>query len=111
MAAFSRRTRSILAAVVAFFVLLGLMELYLWRPVGPRTLRGWVAWVAIGLPAWLLLEWIGDVTLNSRWFDRLGRFGRIALGVPVFLVFISLTGALIWIGARIFELIWPSAAI
>src|SRR5215475_14611521 len=110
MAALSRRTRSRLAAVVAFLLFLGVMELYLWRPLGPHTLRGWVALVTVGLPTWLLLEWIGDVTLNNRWFDRHGRVGRIALGVPVLLILLSLAGALTWLGSRIFQLIWPAAA-
>ncbi len=77
--------------------------LYLYYPAKPHSMLGWLALFAVGLPTWAFLEWLGDVVLNSKWFDRLSSASRIALGVPAVLVLACLGGALIALGGLIIK--------
>ncbi len=48
----------------------------------PRTSAGWVALFFLGLPAWVLMERLGKLILNSNFFGNLSSGARILLGVP-----------------------------
>ena len=75
--------------------------LYLYYPAKPHSLLGWLVLFAVGLPTWAFLEWLGNVVLTNKWFDRFSSAGRIALGVPVLLVLTCLAGGLIFLGGLI----------
>ena len=104
MATRRRRLRSLLAAVVAFAVLT-LVVLWLYYPVRPHSARGWLLLYAVGLPTLVVLEWLGDLILNSRWLNRLPRAARIALGVPAVLLLICVGSVLIWVGGWIIRVV------
>jgi hypothetical protein len=72
---------------IALFVcgsvfLLGLLALQFW--VLPTKFVGWVALLTLGLPTWLLLEWLGEKVSSSQFFRKMSSPARIAIGVPVF---------------------------
>ena len=55
----------------------------------------------IGLSGSCVLEWIGDRTLQSRLFLRLGSAARIALAVPVLILLLILASYIIVLGGRV----------
>ena len=66
----------------------------------PRSILGWVMLFVIGIPTWLLLEWLGGRILGARFFSRIGRAARIALAVPVLILFIIFAAYIIHLGQR-----------
>jgi hypothetical protein len=56
----------------------------------PSSVLGWAALFVIGIPAYIFLEWLGDVVFGSQFFKNRSSFTRILLGVPVALVLISI---------------------
>ena len=100
MAALPRRLRSVAVGVLAIAFFGGAL-LYLYYPAEPHSALGWLALFAVGLPTWAFLEWLGNVVLNNRWFNRLSSAARIALGVPAVLVLTCVGGALIILGGLI----------
>ncbi len=78
--------------------LITVMLVWLYYPVLPKSALGWGLLFAIGIPTWLLLEWLGGVVLGAKVFSRLSSFGRIALAVPALLVLIVFAAAVIWLG-------------
>jgi hypothetical protein len=77
--------------------------LYRHYPAKPHTVFGWVALFGIGLPAWALLEWLGDLVSQIKWLDRLSSPTRIALGVPAGLLGMGLCAVILWLEGRIIE--------
>jgi hypothetical protein len=74
--------RPLLTAIgLCTLVLCGL--LYFYAPAVPHSVTGWMALVALGLPVWFLVEWLGERTLGSSFFSRRSSTARILLGVPV----------------------------
>ena len=102
MAAPPRRLRSLAAGLLAIAFFGGAL-LYLYYPAKPHSVLGWLALFAVGLPTWAFLEWLGDVVLNNKRFNRLSSASRIALGVPAVLVLTCLGGALIVLGGLIIK--------
>lgn len=102
MTALPRRVRSLAAGFLAIPFFGGAL-LYLYYPAKPHSVLGWLALFAVGLPTWAFLEWLGNIALNNKWFDRLSSASRIALGVPVLLVLTCLSGALIFLGGLIIK--------
>jgi hypothetical protein len=103
MATHRRRLRSLLAAVVAFAVFT-VIVLWLYYPVRPHSAKGWLILYALGIPTWVVMDWLGDSILNSKWLNRLPRAARIALGVPAVLILISIGSVLIFVGAWIIRI-------
>jgi len=68
-----------LVGIVAFMALYLVMHLY---PEIPRTALGWLALFILGIPAWIFIEWLGEVILGSTFFKNSSRSLRIILGVP-----------------------------
>ncbi|ACV26451.1 hypothetical protein [Kangiella koreensis] len=64
---------------VGFIVIFLVMHFY---PKISRSMLGWVALFMLGIPAWLFLEWLGEITLSSTFFQNRSRSVRIMLGVP-----------------------------
>jgi hypothetical protein len=93
----SRRADLVLATILLLPLLLaGLLWMY--YPVVPKTVVGWLLLVIIGIPTWLLLEWMGDRVLGARFFSRLGRAARIALAVPVVILLLIVAAYIIRLG-------------
>lgn len=76
------------------------MLLWLYYPTIPRSVLGWVLLLVIGIPTWFLLEWLGERILGARFFSRIGRGARIALAVPILIVFLILAAYIIHLGQR-----------
>jgi hypothetical protein len=85
--------RELAAWAIAVTVLLGLLALNFWT--FPTSVAGWFALVALGVPVWLLLEWLGEKVLNARFFGKLPSAARVLLGVPVVLALMALATVLV----------------
>jgi hypothetical protein len=59
---------------------------FVYYPALPRSVAGWLGMLFVGVPLLFLIEWLGEKTLGSAFFDRLSSVTRIALGVPVFVL-------------------------
>lgn len=55
-------------------------------PSVPDSLMSWIALLLLGLPAWILLESVGDFVLGASFFKAMPGWLRITVGVPVVLV-------------------------
>ena len=99
MASRSTRTDAIVAALLALVLLTGML-LWLYYPAVPRSVLGWVLLFVIGLPTWFLREWAGDRILGARFFSRLGSAARIALAVPILVLFLVAGAFLIRLGQK-----------
>ncbi len=64
--------------------------LYVYFPVVPHSLLGWLALLGLGAPAWIFLEWLGTVVLGARFLVRRSSGVRILLGVPTALAIIGI---------------------
>ncbi len=64
---------------IGFVVIFLVIHFY---PEIPRSILAWVALLMLGIPAWIFLEWLGDITLSSSFFKNRSRSIRIMLGVP-----------------------------
>ena len=74
------------------------MLVWLYYPTIPNSVLGWGLLFVLGIPTWMLLEWLGGVVLGAAFFSRLSSFGRIALGVPVLLLLTAFAAVVIWVG-------------
>src|SRR6185295_192403 len=99
MAFRSSRAEVVVAALLALVFVLGVL-LWMYYPVIPKTVLGWVSLFVIGIPSWFFLEWLGDRVLGSRFFTRLSSAARIALGIPVLILLIVVAAFVIYLGGR-----------
>lgn len=76
------------------------MLLWLYYPTIPRSVLGWILLFVIGIPTWLLLEWLGERVLEARFFSRIGRTARIALAVPILILLLIIAAYIIHLGQR-----------
>jgi hypothetical protein len=76
------------------------MLLWLYYPTIPRSIPGWVLLFAIGIPSWFLLEWLGARIIGAHFFSRFGRAARIALAVPILILFLIAAVYIINLGRR-----------
>ena len=100
MAFRTSRTDSIVAVLLAIALAVGLL-LWLYYPVIPRSILGWVLLFVVGIPTWLLLEWLGERLLGARVFSRMGRAARIALAVPVLILLLIFGAFVVYLGQRL----------
>ena len=100
MALRSTRAEAVVATLLAVALVVGVL-LWMYYPMIPRSVLGWVLLIVIGVPTWFLLEWIGDRTLQSRLFSRLGSAARIALAVPVLILLLIFASYIIVLGGRV----------
>jgi hypothetical protein len=63
--------------------------IFLYYPAVPTSTLGWAILIFLGIPAWLFLEWLGELVLGMRFFSRLSRAARIAIAVPVVILLIA----------------------
>ncbi len=89
----------VVASLLALVLAVGAL-LWIYYPVVPKTVLGWVLLFAIGIPSWLFLEWLADRVLGARVFSRMGRASRIALGVPVMIILMIVAALVISLGRR-----------
>lgn len=99
MAFKSTRTDAMVAVLIAVPVVTGLL-LWLYYPTIPRSILGWALLFVIGVPTWLLLEWLGERVFEARVFSRVGRVARIALAVPVLILLMIVAGYIVHLGQR-----------
>ena len=99
MAFRSPRADAVFATLLAVAVAI-VMLLWLYYPTVPRSVLGWVLLFVIGIPTWFLLEWLGERILGADFFSRMGRAARIALAVPLLILFIVLVAYIIQLGQR-----------
>jgi hypothetical protein len=90
----------VVAALLLLALAVGLL-LWLYYPVVPRSVLGWVLLFVIGIPSWLFLEWLGDRVFSARVFSRIGRAARIALAVPVMILLLIVAAYIIYLGQRV----------
>jgi hypothetical protein len=96
----STRTEAVVTALLAVALVIGAL-LWMYYPIVPRSGLGWVLLVVIGIPTWLLLEWIGDRVLQSRFFSRLGSAARIALAVPILIILLIFAYYILVLGGKL----------
>jgi|SRR5215831_4477358 len=99
MAFRSSRADVVVAVLLALALTVGLL-LWLYYPVVPRSVLGWVLLFVIGIPTWLFLEWLGGRVLSARAFSRMARAARIALAVPVLILLLVVAAYIIHFGQR-----------
>jgi hypothetical protein len=95
----SPRAEAVLAALLAASLVITML-LWLYYPIVPRSVLGWVLLFSIGIPTWFLLEWLGERILGARFFSRIGRAARISLAVPILILFLILAAYIIHLGQR-----------
>jgi hypothetical protein len=71
------------AAILGLGAFLVCALLFIYFPVVPRSAIAWGALIALGLPVWFFLEWLGECVLGSSFFSRKSSAFRILLAVPV----------------------------
>lgn len=86
-----------MAALLAVPIVVALL-LWLYYPTIPRSVLGWILLLVIGIPTWIVLEWLGHRLLEARFFSRLGSVARIALAVPILILFMIAAGYLVRLG-------------
>lgn len=99
MAFRSPRADAVFATLLAV-VLVAAILLWLYYPTIPRSVLGWVLLFVIGIPTWFLLEWLGGRILGAHFFSRMGRGARIALAVPILILFLIFAAYIIHLGQR-----------
>ena len=99
MAFRSSRADAVVAVLLAVALAVGVL-LWLYYPVVPRSVLGWVLLFVVGLPTWFLLEWLGGRVISARVFSRMGRAARIALAVPVLILLLIFAAYILRIGQR-----------
>jgi hypothetical protein len=99
MAFRSPRADAVFATLLAAALLVAML-LWLYHPTIPRSVLGWVLLFVIGIPTWLLLEWLGERIVGAQFFSRMGRAARIALAVPVLILFLIIAAYIIHLGQR-----------
>jgi hypothetical protein len=80
-------------ASLSIIGLVGFLLIFLvahFYPSVPDSLMGWIALLLLGLPAWILLESVGDFVLGSSFFKAMPGWLRITVGVPVVLVLMGI---------------------
>lgn len=90
----------VVAALLALVFVLGVL-LWMYYPVIPKSVLGWVSLFVIGIPSWFFLEWLGDRVLGARFFTRMSSAARIALGVPVLILLMVIAAFVIYLGGRV----------
>jgi len=77
--------------VLAIVLFLAVLLAWTFFPDIPSSVLGWTVLFVVGIPAYIFVEWLGEVVLDSQFFKSRSRFTRILIGVPVVLVLISIT--------------------
>src|SRR5262245_58440541 len=93
------RVESVVAAILAIILVTGFL-VWLFSPSVPHRSPGWTLLFVIGIPTWLLIEWSGARLLDMQFFSRLSSGARIALAVPVLIVFLLIAGYLVHLGQK-----------
>ena len=81
------RVRTVLSILGVMSLVVGALLLF-YYPAIPRSAAGWIALIALGLPAWIFLEWGGEALGRSWLFKGRSSTFRVLMGVPVITVFI-----------------------
>ena len=100
MAFRSSRSEVVIAALLVSALAVGML-IWLYYPVVPQNVLGWVMLFVVGVPSWLFLEWLGNLVFSARIFTRIGRAARIALAVPVMILFLIVAGYVIYLGQKV----------
>ena len=90
-----RHIRSTFAAL-SFGGLLLLIAVVVYFPAVPKSILGWLALIVVGIPAYLLVEWLGQAILGSTFLSVRSRFVRIAIAVPVVIALAAVASAIGW---------------
>ncbi|HKE96975.1 MAG TPA: hypothetical protein VKB34_21890 [Povalibacter sp.] len=93
----SGNRKVLVAALVAAPFVVGAL-LWIYYPAVPKSLLGWILLILLGIPTWMLLEWLGDRVFGAQLFARLGRTSRIALAVPIAILLLLLAAYLVHLG-------------
>jgi hypothetical protein len=92
-------TSRVMRRALWLFAIIGVMicfALALYFPAVPRSPLGWTAFVLVGIPVWLFLEWLGAAVLGFRFLSRLPSWGRVAIAVPLVGGFLIVAFAMAW---------------
>jgi hypothetical protein len=90
--------KAVLGLLFVGIVLTGLLLLY-YFPSVPSSLTGWVVFVVVGIPLYVLLEALGEALVNERLFsERIGRrifglAGHQRVPTPILQSLVGLEGA------------------
>lgn len=80
------RILGVLGIVIFFAAFLA----WTFYPEIPSSVFGWAALFVVGIPAYMLIEWLGEIVLSSQFFNNRSSFTRILLGVPVALALLAI---------------------
>ena len=77
--------------LVAFYTMFLLLDIF---PHKPNSLAGWLIVIIVGLPSWLIIEWLGGLVFSKKLGDRISdkpfSSARIIYPLVVFLVFLGI---------------------
>jgi hypothetical protein len=95
----SPRADAVIATLLAAALVVAML-LWLYYPAIPRGIFGWALLFVIGVPTWFLLEWLGGRIIGAQFFSQMGRAARIALAVPVLILFLVVAAYIVHLGQR-----------
>lgn len=79
-----------LIGIIGFLGFIAIFLVMHFYPQIPRTFFGWIALVLLGLPAWMFLEWLGEIVLRSKFYGNRGSLVRVMLGVPTVIILMGI---------------------
>ena len=89
--------RSTIRIIIGFLFLVAFCMLFLLLdilPHRPNSLAGWLILVIVGIPSWVIIEWLGGIVLSKklgyRISDKPFSGARIIYALVVFLVFLGI---------------------
>lgn len=103
MSAFGRTTQAILWGAILWLFIAGLLALQFW-PDLPKSVSGWVAFIAFGPPLYVLLEaaaeWFWSTRGGRAISDHPSSVARVVLGVLAVMLFCVLVWTVLWLLAK-----------
>lgn len=99
MAFRSKRTEVVVATLLLAALAVGML-LWLYYPIAPQSVVGWIMLFVIGLPTWLFLERLGERVFGPRLFSSLSSKARIAIAAPTLILLMIVAGYAILLGQR-----------
>ena len=83
------KTHPIIAVISAAIIICTLLVINFFPGI-PRTIGGWGVLVIFGLPSLVMLEWLGEIVLGSRFIKNQSSGIRILFGVLAILLLLPI---------------------
>lgn len=99
------KTHPVIAVISATIIICTLLVINFFPDI-PRTIGGWGVLIIFGLPSWVMLEWLGEIVLGSKFIKNRTSGFRILFGVLavllllpiVYFVFVFVQSAVMFAG-------------